>query len=197
MALSSETIIANREKRNTPEYSAWSGLRTRCTNSKRKNAQNYIGRGITYDPAWDSFDTFLADMGPRPNSTDTLDRIDVNGNYCKENCRWASKKIQANNKTNNNFITYKDKTLTLTQWADELRIYKETLRERIYSRGWTIEQALTTPVKTKVPRNSALRYIYQGEMKTLIEISRLTGVNISTLKSRLKRGKTLEQAINY
>lgn len=188
-------MVGNREKFNTPEYYAWHDLRTRCNDSKYKGSKNYSERGITYDPAWDSFDTFLADMGLRPNPTDTLDRIEVDGNYCKENCRWASRKVQANNKTNNDLITYAGKTLTLSEWADELGMNTNTLRERIHGHNWTIERALTTPVRTHLAPVSARRYSYLGEMRTLREISNLTGVNLITLRSRLRKGKTLKQAI--
>jgi hypothetical protein len=75
-------------------------MKRRCKDSKRADYKYYGGRGITYDPAWESFDNFLADMGERPEHVDawSLDRIDNNGNYCKENCRWASPQQQAGNK---------------------------------------------------------------------------------------------------
>lgn len=81
----------------TPTYRSWAGLKQRCSNPAVPGYNNYGDRGITYDPSWESFDKFLEDMGECPDGM-TLDRIDVNGNYCKENCRWASFAVQSHNR---------------------------------------------------------------------------------------------------
>ena len=74
-------------------YSSWSAMKTRCRNPKHNRYPLYGGRGITFDPAWDDFLVFLQDMGPRPDGF-SIDRIDPDGNYCKENCRWADYSTQ-------------------------------------------------------------------------------------------------------
>jgi hypothetical protein len=83
----------------SPTYTSWNGMKNRCLNPKVKDFKYYGGRGISIDPRWMLFENFLADMGERPEGT-TIDRIEVNGNYCKSNCRWAGPDIQGRNRRN-------------------------------------------------------------------------------------------------
>lgn len=78
------------------EYRSWNGMKNRCNNPKSKAYKNYGGRGITYDKKWEDFREFYKDMGERPINT-TLDRIDVDKGYYKENCRWATREEQQRN----------------------------------------------------------------------------------------------------
>lgn len=95
-------------KTHTTEYNSWIGMKTRCNNINSSDYPNYGGRGISVCEEWvSSFERFLSDMGEKPGVGYSLDRIDVDGNYCPSNCRWATQKTQNNNKQRNNrsFIT--------------------------------------------------------------------------------------------
>jgi len=93
------------------------------------------------------FENFLKDMGNRPTPKHTLDRIDNDGDYTPENCRWATPTEQARNKRNTIFITYKDETKPLAEWAESLGMTWTSLYQRIKRHGWSIERALTQPVR--------------------------------------------------
>jgi hypothetical protein len=123
-------------KTNTKTYSMWLAMRNRCN---RVN-QDYSSRGITYDKRWDSFENFYLDMGEAPEGM-SLDRIDVNGNYEKSNCRWATREQQANNTRANVFVEWQGKTQTIAQWAKELNMNYDKLRSRIVRYKWSLDRA--------------------------------------------------------
>lgn len=136
---------ARREKA-TPEYRAWQSMKARCGNKNRKFYENYGGRNIRVCKRWiNSFETFLSDMGRKPEGT-SLDRIDNNGNYEPNNCRWASKKQQARNARSNRIIDFNGQNKSLAQWADETGIPSATLGKRL-EHGWPINRAMTAPVR--------------------------------------------------
>lgn len=82
----------------TPEYRAWSSMWQRCTNPKNVRYARYGARGVTICDRWQSFENFLADMGPRPSVGHSVDRNDNDGNYEPSNCRWATRSEQQRNK---------------------------------------------------------------------------------------------------
>lgn len=103
----------------TSEYRIWSGMMTRCFNKNDHGYLHYGNRGITVCEQWSSFENFINDMGKRPSKNHSIDRIDVNGNYSPENCRWATQKEQSLNKRDTIFISHDGETKTIDKWADQ------------------------------------------------------------------------------
>jgi hypothetical protein len=126
------------------EYKVWTQMKLRCANPQMRNYKHYGGRGITVCSRWtESFDNFYADMGPRPTNKHSIDRIDNDGPYSPDNCRWATQDIQMSNRRGNRHLTYNGKTLTITQWAKELGISRTTIRTRLNA-GLPPETILST-----------------------------------------------------
>lgn len=125
-------------------YECWKHMIRRCYNSCDKSYKNYGGRGIIVCERWHSFLNFLEDMG-EPLSHQSIDRIDVNGNYTPENCRWADAKLQANNRRSSSYITYNGKTMTETEWGETTGLGRSNIHNRNI-RGWTPEEIFTIPL---------------------------------------------------
>jgi hypothetical protein len=135
---------------NTPIYRSWYNMKSRCNNPNYLNYHLWGGRGITYNKKWESFLGFYEDMYQLytehsekfgENNT-SLDRIDNDKGYSKSNCRWATKRVQANNRRTSKILEFNGKKQTLAQWARELKIKSSTLRQRIYCYKWSVEKAL-------------------------------------------------------
>jgi len=122
-------------------------MRQRCYNKNRPNFKYYGGRGISVCKDWNSFAGFCKDMESDYKPGLTLDRIDNNGNYCKENCRWVTMSVQNNNKSWNKNITYKGITRNINQWAKHLEMNRITLWSRLYKSKWSIERSFTEKVR--------------------------------------------------
>ena len=122
----------------------WKNMKARCENPKRPDYPLYGGRGVTICKEW-SDDYIAFRSWAEANGYDdslTLDRIDVNGNYQPDNCRWVTQKEQCNNTRCNIFLEYDGQTHTVKQWSELLGIKYGTLISRIH-RGWSAERALT------------------------------------------------------
>jgi len=122
------------------EYKTWNRMKQRCLNPKNRFYKNYGQRGITVCDRWLTFELFFEDMGYRPSDVHSLDRINVDGNYEPSNCRWATYSVQQNNKRTNIKITYKDKTQSISDWCEELRLSYTTTQNRL-KHGWPVEEA--------------------------------------------------------
>lgn len=131
------------------ERKVWSQIKERCLNPKCKVFRRYGGRGIRVCPRWvDSFEAFLEDMGRRPSSSFSIDRVDNDGDYTPENCRWATRRVQSRNRSDTVLLTHDGRTAVLADWASELGMNKQTLHARLKN-GWSVAAALTTPVRSK------------------------------------------------
>ena len=128
----------------SPTYLTWASMKARCDNPHTSNYKLYGGRGIKYDPRWQWFTNFLADMGERPDGM-TLDRIDSGGHYNVINCRWATRTEQVRNRRNNINITLLGETRCLAEWCSILGLNYKTINARI-AYGWSPRKALTTPI---------------------------------------------------
>lgn len=127
-----------------PEYKTWKNMRTRCNNPNHKDYKFYGAKGIYVCKSWDSFNKFYSDMGPRPNKSYSIDRINTCGPYSSQNCRWATKLEQVNNMKSNRLLTYKNKTMTVAETSRYYELNYDRFRLRI-QRGWTTKRAIETP----------------------------------------------------
>lgn len=139
----------------SPTYRVWRSMlqRARGQSGTEQHKRNYAGRGISVCERWLDFALFLADMGERPLGT-SLDRIDNDGHYCPENCRWATPVEQARNRRSNRLIEYRGCALTVAEWSDITGISRTTIRCRL-EMGWPPERVLEEPVHARHRRRAA------------------------------------------
>lgn len=162
---------------NMPTWRSWSTMRTRCSNSNTPSFVNYGGRGITCCPEWETFEQFFADMGPRPPGY-SLDRIDNNLGYSKENCRWATRTQQARN-TRVKSVHARDKTIA--EAAEDAGLSYAMVAARL-NNGWEYNRALSEP---KIDYSSSLA-----------ARARAAGLREPTVFKRISRGWTEEEALS-
>lgn len=133
-------------------YSIWCGMKNRTSEkADERHKKDYYDRGIRICDEWkNSYESFRDWALANGYADDlTIDREDNDGDYCPENCRWVAAKEQANNRRSNRDYTFYGKTQNITQWARELKISEDMLRERLVVLGWSIEDALLTPSKRR------------------------------------------------
>ena len=133
----------------TPEYYCWQGMKNRCLNSNHKQWEYYGGRGITMCDEWvSSFPQFLSDMGERPTPNHSLDRVDNDKGYCKENCQWRTKKEQMNNRRkykNARRVIINEREYSLRELSEEYGVKYKRLCLR-WERGIRGEELLKPPM---------------------------------------------------
>lgn len=129
----------------TRAYRAWCSMKKRCNSPSDENYARYGGRGISYDPRWESVENFVVDMGECPPEL-TLERNDNNANYSKDNCRWATRRENINNRNNTLFVEYRGRRVPAADLARECGLTPSQLRRRLMH-GWSIERAVTAPLR--------------------------------------------------
>lgn len=132
--------VTHGQSKGNRTYRIWQAMLTRCRNPNTPGWEIYGGRGIEVCDRWSVFENFLADMGYAPNDR-SIDRIDNDGDYGPQNCRWAIRSEQANNTRVNVRIAYAGETLTRSQWERRLGLKKTTLRGRL-RRGLSLAEAM-------------------------------------------------------
>ena len=125
----------------SPTYTSWQEMKKRCDNPHSISYKNYGGRGISYPKEWSKFENFLADMGEKPEGT-SLDRINVEEPYSKENCKWSNRLEQSNNRRSVHLIEYNGKTQSLACWCRELEIPYSRTYNRLTVQGKAFEEAI-------------------------------------------------------
>lgn len=141
--------------RNSPEYTSWCSLIGRCENELNESYSDYGGRGITVCDRWrSSFESFYEDMGPRPTPKHSIDRINNDIGYCKENCRWATKLIQNRNRRDTVIVEWKGESKSLREWSEITGIKFHTLYNRIVIKKLDVETAFVAKDRRSERRNS-------------------------------------------
>lgn len=180
-----------------PNFASWSGMIQRCSDPKCYGYPYYGARGVKVCYRWRNFWNFVRDMGMKPEGA-TLERIDTNGDYTPENCKWATWTEQQNNKRNNRRLTHDGRTQTIAQWARELGLKQGMIVDRLRL-GWSTEKTLATPPirnATGFQLSVKPRYLtHAGETLRQAEWCRRTGLSPQIIAYRLAHGWTVEKTL--
>ncbi len=148
-----------------PLYGTWRKMIERCENPENKSYPNYGGRGITVCERWHQVENFVSDMQDSYSPGLTIERVDNNQGYFPDNCTWATKAEQADNRRTGHKVTFNGKTQSILKWSKELNLNYGTLWTRIAIWGWSPEKALTTPPLSKDQRMEIARNVRWGLSK--------------------------------
>lgn len=173
----------------TKAYRTWQNMKGRCYYPSSPSYKKYGAKGITVCSEWlNSFEAFYKDMGDPPTERHTIDRIDSEKGYYRENCRWATYIEQNNNLSNNHKISFQGKTMSVCRWQADRGFSQNSLHSRLV-RGWPVAEALTTPLRHKLDSPVT----YSGKTQKLAAWEAETGIPRLVLYKRLKRGWSLEK----
>lgn len=178
-------------------YRVWSAMRDRCNNPKCKDYKYYGAKGVRISPEWNEFLDFKKwafENGYNENAKCgecTIDRINCDGDYEPNNCRWVDRSVQANNTSSNRNLTYNGETHNVEQWSVLTNIPPKTIRARL-DKGWSVERALTNSTT-----DHRIAYFINGEKRYLKDLAKEYDINYHTLYNRLfNYGWSIERALS-
>ena len=128
----------------TAEFRIWDSMRRRCGDPKHPSYADYGGRGIRVCERWQDFAAFRDDVGPRPTPEHQIERVDNDCGYEPENCVWATRVAQSNNRRSSRRLTMNGETLTMAQWERRQGLKAGAIFRRL-QQGWSVEDAITRP----------------------------------------------------
>lgn len=180
-------------------YNTWYLMMSRCYKKNNCSYKTHGERGISVCEEWKNPETFInwchSTIGHKKKEY-TIDRIDVNGNYCPENCRWATSKEQQRNKRNTRFETINGETRPLSEWCEIYKIPPHIVRERINKLGWEIERALSQPIGVSPCGQRGGKFIeIDGKRNNISEWAKIYGVSSNAIYKRILSGWDAEKAI--
>lgn len=171
-------------RKGTRLYSIWKNIKTRCYNQNACNYCYYGGRGIVVCDEWKRDFSAFYDWAMKHGYNDSLsiDRINNDGMYSPDNCRWVSNDVQQANKRNNHYVTINGITKSLTEWSRIYHIDSRAVNRRVNASHWDPVKALTTPVK-QIKKNEL--FFYDGKYATLKQWAKELNINYQTLYGRI------------
>ncbi len=184
----------------TPEYHTLMSMRARCNTPNTVGYRYYGGRGIKVCDRWMDPEVgvmnFMKDMGPRPSDNHSIDRIDSNGNYSPENCRWATRKEQALNRSCAIMLTYNGVIKNASLWAEERGINPGVIYSRV-KKGMSHDDAINLPASPykKGQKRKPKTLTFNGKTQSIGKWIKETGINKSSIHNRLKMGWSIEDTL--
>ena len=172
----------NKTRKDIPEYGIWKNMRARCSNGC-KSALKYKEKNITVCKEWNDFLVFYSDMGKRPSTKHSIDRIDNDGNYEPSNCRWATQKTQCENRGSfNRIFTHNGKTMVLKEWARETGMPYSMLHKRIVYQKMSFKDAISKKSRYK-------SFQINGRFQSLKEWAEELNISYSAIATWISRNK--------
>jgi hypothetical protein len=177
-------------------YNRWAGMMARCNNKNHNSYKNYGGRGITVSEKWKNFNSFFDDMGNTYKKGMSIDRIDNNLGYFKENCKWSTPSEQARNTRKNIIIETPKGKMSLPEACELFQISYSALKQRIKKLNWKGSRLFSKVCYNKDNCPNTIKVKTPYGLMTLRQLSKLTGISYTVLKTRNARGYEWNKLIN-